>query len=100
MIPPTTSAPTPVRRVPRAEGGRLVTVAEEPPADVAEKVAATYFVVKPDRDQLVELARLAEEGAVRPAIDSVFPLDEARAAFERVREPGKRGKVVLEVVHD
>jgi len=82
------------------QGGRLVTVAEEPPADVAEKVAATYFVVKPDRDQLVELARLADEGAVRPAIDSVFPLDEVRAAFKRVMEPSKRGKVVLEVVHD
>ncbi len=82
------------------EGGRLVSVAEEPPADLAEKVAATYFVVEPDRDQLVELARLADEAAVRPAIDSVFPLADARLAFERVMESGKRGKVVLEVVHE
>jgi NADPH:quinone reductase-like Zn-dependent oxidoreductase len=82
------------------EGGRLVSIAEEPPADVVEKVAAIYFVVKPDRDQLVELARLADEAAVRPAIDSVFPLADARLAFERVMESGKRGKVVLEVVHE
>ena len=82
------------------EGGRLVTIAEEPPTDLAEKVAATYFVVEPDRDQLVELARLADENVVRPEIDSVFPLADARAAFERLAEPHKRGKVVLEVVHD
>jgi NADPH:quinone reductase-like Zn-dependent oxidoreductase len=82
------------------EGGRLVSVAEEPPADLAERVAATYFVVEPDREQLVELARLAEAGALRPAIDSTFELDHARAAFERVMASGKHGKVVLDVVHD
>ncbi|MGH2589237.1 MAG: zinc-binding dehydrogenase [Actinomycetota bacterium] len=37
---------------------------------------------------------------VRPAIDSVFPLAEARSAFERVMMPGKRGKVVLKVGDD
>jgi len=82
------------------ESGRLVSVAEEPPADVSGKVAVTYFVVEPDRDQLVELARLVDEGKLRPAIDSVFPLGDARAAFERVMGSGKRGKIVLEVVHD
>ena len=75
------------------EGGRIVSVAEEPP----EGVQATYFVVEPDREQLVELARLVDEEAVRPAIDSVFPLANAVKAFERVMTPGKRGKVVLEV---
>jgi NADPH:quinone reductase-like Zn-dependent oxidoreductase len=82
------------------DGGRLVSVAEEPPADVAARVATTYFIVEPDRDQLVELARLADEETLRPAIDSVFQLADARAAFERVMGSGKRGKVVLEVVHD
>ena len=82
------------------EGGRLVSVAEEPPASVGEKVEATYFVVEPNREQLLELARLVEDGTLRPAIDSVFPLTEGRAAFERVMGPGKRGKVVLQVVKD
>ena len=54
---------------------------------------ATYFVVEPNRDQLTELARLVDEGVVKPLIDSVFPLAEARSAFERVMEPDKRGKV-------
>jgi NADPH:quinone reductase-like Zn-dependent oxidoreductase len=68
--------------------GRVVSVAEE--AD-----GATYFVVEPNRGQLVELARLADAGELRPAIDSVFPLEEGSAAFTRVAERGKRGKVVL-----
>ncbi len=79
------------------EGGRLVSVAEEAPAAVSEKVEATYFVVEPNREQLLELARLVDEGNVRPAIDSVFPLNEARSAFERVMLPGKRGKIVLRI---
>jgi NADPH:quinone reductase-like Zn-dependent oxidoreductase len=81
------------------DGGRLISVAKEPPA-VSEEVQATYFVVEPSREQLIELARLVDEGAIRPAIDSDFPLAEARAAFERVMKPGKRGKVLLRVVAD
>jgi NADPH:quinone reductase-like Zn-dependent oxidoreductase len=77
-------------------GGRLVSVAEEPP----RSDSASYFVVEPNRDQLVELARLADEGALQPAVDSVFPLADARAAFEHVMTRGKRGKVVLRVAGD
>ena len=56
---------------------RVVSVAEE-----AE--GATYFVVEPNRAQLAELARRADAGELAPAIDSVFPLEEAGAAFARV----------------
>jgi NADPH:quinone reductase-like Zn-dependent oxidoreductase len=73
--------------------GRVVSIAEE--AD-----GATYFVVGPNRAELVELARLADGGELRSAIDSVFPLDEASAAFARVAERGKHGKVVLRVTDD
>ena len=75
-------------------GGRMVSVAEPPPAGID----ADYFVVEPNHDQLAELTRLAEAGALRPEIDSVYPLEEARAAFERSLTGGKRGKVVIRVV--
>jgi NADPH:quinone reductase-like Zn-dependent oxidoreductase len=75
-------------------GGRLVSVAEEPQAADIDTV---YFVVEPSREQLVQIARLADDGVVRPRIDSVFPLSDARAAFERSLARGKRGKVVLRV---
>jgi NADPH:quinone reductase-like Zn-dependent oxidoreductase len=69
-------------------GARLVSIAEE-------TEGGTYFVVEPDREQLVELARIVDAGALKPEIDSVFPLAEAGRAFERLAERGKRGKVVL-----
>ncbi len=74
-------------------GERVVTIAAEVPG-------ATYFVVEPDREQLLELAALVEAGELRAEVDSVFPLTEAWAAFERVAGTGKRGKVVLEVGAD
>jgi len=76
-----------------APGGRLIAVAEEPP----DGVEGTFFIVDPDGDQLVALARLADEGALTTAIDTTFPLKDAIAAFERVETSNKRGKVVLEV---
>jgi NADPH:quinone reductase-like Zn-dependent oxidoreductase len=76
-------------------GGRLVSVSEEPLE--AEGIDAVYFVVDPNRDQLVEIARLADEGALRPSVDSVYALSDATAAFERNQARGKRGKVVLRV---
>ena len=69
-------------------GGRIVSVAEE--AD-----HAFYFVVEHNREQLAEIGRLADAGRLRVAIDQVFSLDDAPAAFARVAEPGTRGKVVL-----
>src|SRR3954453_13475509 len=71
-------------------GGRTVTIAAQSPG-------ATYLIVEPDRNQLVELARLAEAGEVVPAIDSTFPLERTRDAFNRVTAHRKRGKVVLDV---
>jgi len=48
-------------------------------------------------DELVELARLVDGGKLNPAIDFVYPLADARAAFERSITRGKSGKVVLRV---
>jgi NADPH:quinone reductase-like Zn-dependent oxidoreductase len=73
------------------QAGRIVTIAAEAPG-------ALYFVVEPDRAQLLELARLVDAGDLQPEIDSAFPLAEAREAFVRSTARGKHGKVVLSVV--
>ena len=77
----------------KSAGERVVTIAEEMPG-------AIYFIVEPDREQLLELRTLVDAGELRAEVDSVFPLTEAQAAFERVAARGKRGKVVLEVGTD
>jgi NADPH:quinone reductase-like Zn-dependent oxidoreductase len=83
-------------------GGRLVSVAEEPPRQAAEGrgITARYFVVEPDREQLVELARLIDGGELRPLVGEVFPLADARAAFERSLGGHRPGKLVLRVADD
>jgi NADPH:quinone reductase-like Zn-dependent oxidoreductase len=73
------------------QAGRIVTVAAETPG-------ARYFVVEPDREQLLEAARLVDAGELRPEIDSTFSLAEARSAFLRSAARGKHGKVVLRLV--
>lgn len=83
-------------RVLLAPGGRIVSVAEEPPAGLE----ATYFVVTPDAEQLRELGVLLKAGTIVPAVDSVFPLERAQEAFVRLERRGKHGKVVLEVAGD
>ena len=76
------------------EGGRLVSVAAEPPQ--ATGITSVYFVVEPNREQLTRIADLLDEGWPPPAVDSVFTLEDAASAFERTMAAGKRGKVVLE----
>jgi NADPH:quinone reductase-like Zn-dependent oxidoreductase len=90
-----TAGGEPLRRSPAflRPGGTIVTIAESPP----DGVEATYFVVEPDRDQLAEVSTLVDRGELRPAIDRVYELDDARAAFERSMAGGKRGKVVIHV---
>jgi NADPH:quinone reductase-like Zn-dependent oxidoreductase len=74
-------------------GGTIVTVADEPP----EGLEATFFIVEPNGAELEELVRMVDRGILRPSVDSVFPLEDASAAYERSLLPGKRGKVVLKV---
>jgi NADPH:quinone reductase-like Zn-dependent oxidoreductase len=78
-------------------GGRLVSIAEEPPPDAAAGITASYFVVAPNRRQLVELAEAADSGNLRPVIGQVFPLGDARQAFERSLGDHRPGKIVLRV---
>jgi NADPH2:quinone reductase len=42
-----------------------------------------------------EVVPLLAEGAVKPTISKVFPVDEAQAAFDYMSTPGRLGKVLL-----
>ena len=75
-------------------GGRLVTVAASGERTTDERIRAAYFIVEPSRTQLAEIARLVDGGALRPVVGAVFPLAEARQAYQH--KPS-HGKVVLRV---
>ncbi len=77
------------------DGGRIVSIATQPPPATDRSFTSVYFIVEPDHDQLTELATLADNGELRPTIDQVFPLADARRAFERTTDRDHRGKIVL-----
>ena len=55
---------------------------------IDEKAAAvTRFV-----DEVVPMLA---DGNIEPIVDSVFPVDDVAAAFDRLQEPGKNGKVLI-----
>jgi NADPH:quinone reductase-like Zn-dependent oxidoreductase len=59
------------------DGGRLVSVAGEPPH--ASGIRSVYFVVEPNPGQLEQLSRLLDDGLPPPAVDSLFTLEDAVA---------------------
>jgi NADPH:quinone reductase-like Zn-dependent oxidoreductase len=52
---------------------------------------------KPNRDDLVTLAQLAESGQIAPAVETTFPLAQAPEAIELVGAGKSRGKTVVTV---
>ncbi|MFI8985629.1 NADP-dependent oxidoreductase [Streptomyces antimycoticus] len=60
-------------------------------------VTVTAAQVRSNGAQLAELGRLLADGAIRVAIDSTFPLADARAAHERAAQGHLQGKIVLTV---
>jgi NADPH:quinone reductase-like Zn-dependent oxidoreductase len=82
-------------------GGLLVTIVRQPPEWTAGRPArGLFFVVEPSRAQLDELARLIDAGTVRPVVDAVLPLAQAREAYDRGINGHPRGKLVLAVAGD
>jgi len=61
-------------------------------------VTASMTQVRSNGPQLAELGRLLDAGTVRVAIDSTFPLADARRAHERAARGRIEGKIVLTVV--
>jgi NADPH:quinone reductase-like Zn-dependent oxidoreductase len=68
-------------------------------AETAERLGVTVSTaqVRSNGAQLAELGRRLDTGAVRVAIDSTYPLVEARQAHERAAQGHIQGKLVLTV---
>jgi len=75
------------------KGGRLVTVAADAERFNEPRVREAFFIVEPNRAQLIEMSRLMDAGAVKAVVGSVFPMERFREAYEQ--KPA-RGKNVLQ----
>src|SRR5437870_9739272 len=82
-------------------GGVLLSIVSPRPSFAEAKgydVRPVWFIVQPNREQLVKIGALIDEGKVRPIIDTVLPLSQARQAYEQGAKGHTRGKIVLRVV--
>jgi NADPH:quinone reductase-like Zn-dependent oxidoreductase len=78
-------------------GGTLVTIkaAAELPAS-PDDIKTVVFVQESSRAQLTELARLVDEGYLRPQVGAVYPLAQAAEAYSAKAAGGIPGRAILQ----
>jgi NADPH:quinone reductase-like Zn-dependent oxidoreductase len=62
-----------------------------------QKRRARWITARPNGDDLTLLARLADQGRLRPHVQDSFPLERVGQALEVGAEGGVRGKLVLRI---
>lgn len=78
-------------------GGRLVTVrADAPLPTTRDDIGTVVFIQESNRAQLAELARLVDEGHLRPQVGAVYPLAQAVEAYSAKAAGGVAGRTVLQ----
>ena len=78
-------------------GGTLVTVqADSPPPAGRDDIRTVVFIQESSRAQLTELARLVDDGQLRPQVGAVYPLARAVEAYRAKAAGGLPGRTVLQ----
>ena len=75
--------------------GRLVTIAADNAATADERTKKAFFIVEPNRAQLVEIGRLLDAGTLRAVVDAEVPFSRAAEAYAGTVERHGRGKLVV-----
>jgi len=82
-------------------GGRIVTVAAASEGgERDERTNAAFFIVEPNREQLVEIGRMLDDRRFRTFVDSVLPLRQAPEAYAGTARKQGRGKMVVKLSAD
>jgi NADPH:quinone reductase len=81
------------------DGGRAIFIVLQspPPAPLERGITSESFAANVDRQRLEALSRLVDSGKLRPQVEAVLPLEEAREALARVAGRHTRGKIVLQI---
>lgn len=82
------------------KGGTLISTVSPPSEELAKQNEAkqTMLSVHPDREALLQIAKLIDTGRLKPDVAVAMPLVGVRKAQELVKTPQIRGKVVLQIV--
>jgi NADPH:quinone reductase-like Zn-dependent oxidoreductase len=76
------------------KGGRLVTIAADAERLTQPRVRDAFFIVEPNRVQLIEIARLIDAGVIRPIVGAIFAMEHVPQAYD---QKPMRGKHVLRI---
>jgi NADPH:quinone reductase-like Zn-dependent oxidoreductase len=78
-------------------GGTLVSVkADSSPPASRDDIRTVVFIQESSRVQLTELARLVDDGQLRPQVGGVYPLAQAVEAYSAKAAGGIPGRIVLQ----
>ncbi|HZA93325.1 MAG TPA: NADP-dependent oxidoreductase [Gemmatimonadales bacterium] len=76
-------------------GGRVVTVAVDSESESDERVQQAFFIVEPNRMQLVEVSKLLQSGTLQTMVNMVLPVSAATEAYGGNSARQGRGKLVI-----
>jgi NADPH:quinone reductase-like Zn-dependent oxidoreductase len=81
------------------KGGILVSLVQPPSQESATKygVRALFYGGHASSSDLAQIAKLIDDGKVKPVVETVLPLADARRAHELSESGHTRGKIVLKV---
>lgn len=80
------------------DGGRAISIVfPGPPAQLERGITGESFAAHVTRQRLEALRRLVDTGRLRPQVQAVLPLDQAREALTQVAGRHTRGKIVLQI---
>jgi NADPH:quinone reductase-like Zn-dependent oxidoreductase len=81
------------------KGGALLSIVQPPSAEKAKKlgVRAAFVASHPNGAALAKIAELIDSGDLKPIVNRILPLSEARRAHELSKSGHTRGKIVLRV---
>lgn len=80
------------------DGGRaILIVLQGPPVQLERGITEESFGARVDTQRLEALRQLVDAGRLRPQVEAVLPLDQAREALRRVEGRHTRGKIVLRI---
>lgn len=78
--------------------GRLVTIAADSENTSDERTKRAFFIVEPNRQQLIEIGNQLDSGKLEAVVDTVIPFSEASSGYAGKAAKRGRGKVVIELV--
>ena len=80
------------------DGGRaFFIVLQSSPVQLERGITGEAFAASGGRGRLEALSRLVDTGKLRPQVEAVLPLEQAREALARVAGRHTRGKIVLHI---